>query len=378
MQFILQGVANDGSGLQPHQVILIVTDLTKVINHVPTVVLWDRDFNSGVLKESELAFHAQDKAGNIWNLGEYPAQYVNGQFTDAPDTWIEGLAGAQGGTVIPGNPKVGMPKFLQAYAPDPQSGQPPIIQDCGQVSAVGQHFCNIIGCYDNVLVVDETSPPEKGTQQKYYAPGVGNFNIGAINNDPQGETLVLSETLHLGREDCLAARQSALALEDQAYHDTSQNVYGLTTRMEQTGYCESLPPSTPTPTPPSAPNPNIYLPIVAKSSAAPPPALYDGCKSTPDPASAPNYPVRIVTVDKVAEVVTLENVSTTSVSLEDWNMCSLYTHQDHDQIFGTIAPGQQRSFKNIGGYGPVWDDNHRNDGALYNAAGVLVSYWIDQ
>jgi hypothetical protein len=386
-KFVLEGRVNVGGQPLAHQVVLIVTDLTKMVHGVKTVVLWDRDFNTGVLTESELAFHTQDNAGNIWNLGEYPAQYSGGQFTEAPDTWFEGLANGKGGLVIPGNPQVGTPKFLQAYAPG-------IIGDCGQVAAVGIHFCNVISCYDNVLVVDETSPPELGTQQKYYAPGVGNFHIGATDNDPQGETLVLSQTVQLGRDDCIAARQAALALEDQAYnHDNSQTVYDLTQTtvgygpMEQTGFCETipLPPTpTPTPTPPISPTPtppgtpqSVYLPMISHALAPIPPAIYDGCKSDPNPAGATNFPVRIVNVDKVAEVVTLQNISDKTISLEDWNMCSLGTNQDHDQIFGTIAPGQTRSFPNVGDPN-VWNNNQRNDGALYNAAGFLVSYWVDQ
>jgi hypothetical protein len=47
-------------------------DLTKVINGVRTVVVWDRDVNDGQLVESELAFFAQDNDGRVWNLGEYP------------------------------------------------------------------------------------------------------------------------------------------------------------------------------------------------------------------------------------------------------------------------------------------------------------------
>src|SRR5262249_25269816 len=93
-KFVLDGRVNVGGQRLDHQVVLIVTDLTKVVHGVRTVVLWDRDFNTGVLVESELTFHAQDNAGNIWNLGEYPAQYTAGNFTGAQDTWISGLANA--------------------------------------------------------------------------------------------------------------------------------------------------------------------------------------------------------------------------------------------------------------------------------------------
>jgi hypothetical protein len=271
-KFVLDGRVNVGGQSLSHQVVLIVTDLTKVIHGVRTVVLWDRDFDTGVLTESELAFHAQDNAGNIWNLGEYPAEYSRGRFKRAPDTWFSGLAKAQGGTIIPGNPQVGTPVFLQAYAPG-------IIGDCGQVSAVGPQspaLCVPVGCYNNVLMVDETSPGELGTQQKYYAPGVGNFKVGATDNDPQGETLVLSETLRLGRDDCIAARESALALEDQAYHhDTTQTIYRQTPPMEPTGFCETIHAApTPTATPSAAPTPTasptptarnrVYIPLMVR------------------------------------------------------------------------------------------------------------------
>ena len=116
-QFILDGVANRGGGLLPHRVVFTVTDLTKVINHVTTVVLWDRDYNMGVLQEAELALFAQDRDGNVWNLGEYPEEYENGEFLGAPSTWIADLAGAEAGIVVPGTISVGY-QFLQGWAPD--------------------------------------------------------------------------------------------------------------------------------------------------------------------------------------------------------------------------------------------------------------------
>src|SRR5687768_12049769 len=44
-QFVYEGESDRGQGRRPHQVIFTVTDLTKVINGVRTVVLWDRDIN---------------------------------------------------------------------------------------------------------------------------------------------------------------------------------------------------------------------------------------------------------------------------------------------------------------------------------------------
>jgi len=68
-QFILDGKRTGGSGLRHHRVVFIITDLTKMINGVRTVVIWERDFNAGQLVESELAFHAQDNKRNVWLFG---------------------------------------------------------------------------------------------------------------------------------------------------------------------------------------------------------------------------------------------------------------------------------------------------------------------
>jgi hypothetical protein len=75
-QYLLEGRANRGEGRQPHRVIFTVTDLTKVIDGVRPVVIWDRDINEGQLEESELAFQAQDNDGNVWLHGEYPERWT--------------------------------------------------------------------------------------------------------------------------------------------------------------------------------------------------------------------------------------------------------------------------------------------------------------
>ncbi|HEX5691162.1 MAG TPA: hypothetical protein VFX76_14210 [Roseiflexaceae bacterium] len=141
----------------------------------------------------------------------------------------------------------------------------------------------------------------------------------------------------------------------------------------------STPTHTPEPTATNTPPPgatNTPTPTVTPTPTELPPS-FNGCVEDPDPAIAPNYPVKIIAIDKGAEVVTLQNVSSSTVSLEDWDMCSINGNQTHEELGGTLAPGQSRRFNNIGG-GSVWNDAERDDGALYNAKGSLVSYWIDQ
>jgi hypothetical protein len=113
-------------------------------------------------------------------------------------------------------------------------------------------------------------------------------------------------------------------------------------------------------------------PVAAKPLPAP---SFKACQLDPNWGQANNYPVQIVTVDKGKEEVLLKNVSADAINLDDWHMCSIKGNQEHLGIGGTLAPGEQRVFKQQGGN--IWANDAQDDGALYNAQGQLVSYWSD-
>jgi hypothetical protein len=223
-QFVLSGTV-DG---KPHKVVTTVTDLTKVIAGVRTIVVFDQDFDGTVLKEAELQMQAQNKHGAVWNLGEYPEIYENGKLTGAPDTWIHGIAGAHGGIGMRAHPKVGSPIYLQGLVPDIG------FEDCATVFQTGQHVCVPTGCYDNVLVTDETAPldPSGGHHRKYYAPGVGLIRADAIN-DVTPEVIHLTKYTHLCPAAMTKYRNEALALDDRGYK-VSPDVFGKTPHAEKT------------------------------------------------------------------------------------------------------------------------------------------------
>jgi len=223
-RFVLSGSVA-GSG---HTVVTTVTDLTKVIDGVQTVVILDEDFDGGQLAEAELAFFAQDRRGTVWGLGEYPEEYDNGVFAGAPSTWIAGLAGAHAGFAMLADPDVGTAAYLQGKAL--KVG----FEDCAQVFAAGQRSCEPTGCYDNVLVTDEWGPldPTGGHQRKFYAPGVGLVRVGAVGGtDP--EVLHLSSYTHLCSAALTVVRDKALKLDRHGYQ-VSPTVYGRTAHARQT------------------------------------------------------------------------------------------------------------------------------------------------
>ncbi len=211
-QFTYDGTVTDDTGSHKHRVIFTVTDVVKVINGVKTRAIWDQDINDGKLTEAELAFFAQDDAGNVWTMGEYPEEYEAGRFAGAPSTWISGVAKAKAGILVPGHPVPGTPSFVQGRAPSID------FYDIGKVVADEVRICVRSGCYCHTVVIDESSPtaPEHGHQQKYYAPGVGLVDIKANSGDAR-EDLQLTSVRHLGAKALAAASAQALRLDRRAY-----------------------------------------------------------------------------------------------------------------------------------------------------------------
>jgi hypothetical protein len=205
------------------RVVSTVTDVGKVIAGVRTLVLLEKDYTSGQLGEAELAFFAQDKAGNVWLLGEYPEEYENGKFADAP-TWIAGQKGARAGIAMLANPRLGTPAYAQGYAPPPVD-----FNDHARVYKMGQRTCTPVDCYKNVLVTEEFTPGEPGSfQLKYYAPGVGNVRVGWRGaKEQEKETLKLVSLKRLSPQAVSKVRKEAIALDKRAYKRSSE-VYGKT------------------------------------------------------------------------------------------------------------------------------------------------------
>lgn len=218
-------VEDDGTTL-PHRIVVNVTDLTKVIAGVRTLVTWDLDFSDGELVEAELALYAQDSTGTVWYLGEYPEEYEEGEFV-AARPWIHGFADAKAGIMMPAEPRLGMPSYAEGWGPAVDW------TDRGQVDQVGQRTCVPTGCYDDVLVIVETSSSEPDAEQlKYYARGVGNVRVGWRGaGEKTQEVLELVRVEQLDAAALAEVRANALALERSAYQ-RSKAVYARTPPAE--------------------------------------------------------------------------------------------------------------------------------------------------
>jgi len=229
---VLQGsVKGDDGTLHQHSIVATVTDLTKTINGVRTLVVFERDIDNGQLQESELAFEAQDRVGHVWNIGEYPEEYEDGQLTGAPSTWLAGVARATAGVGMLPNPQLHTPSYLQGRAPAVD------FFDCGQVAKTHQHVCVPVGCFNDVLVIDEWDPldTEGGHQLKYYAPRVGSIKVAAVGGvNAEALTLVSKSKL---TAPALAKIRAQVIAQDRRGYRVAKNVYAHTPPVERLAAC---------------------------------------------------------------------------------------------------------------------------------------------
>jgi hypothetical protein len=226
-QLVLAGTSIEDGEELTHRLEYTVTDFTKEIAGVKTVVVWIEDYSDDELVEVELAFFAQDDNGSVWFFGEHPEEYADEAFVDAP-TWIAGVGDAKPGIEMYANPEPGLPPYFQGWAPAVSWS------DYGTVDSVGTKVCATLDCYDNVLTIAESSLGEPGVYQlKSYARGVGNIQVDFRGEDLHQEKLDVVEFGPISKTSMEQYRALAIALEAHA-NDISPTVYGTTPPLAAT------------------------------------------------------------------------------------------------------------------------------------------------
>ena len=220
-QWIHDGITfEEGTGT-PHRIEFTVTDLTKRVDGVPTIVALIVDISDGEIVEEEIAFFAQDDDQTVWLMGEHPEEFEDGEFKGAP-TWIAGALGARAGIAMQSNPQEGTPHYAQGWAPAVNWTDRARVWKMGQTTTVGT------GTYDDVLIIDEFNLMEPDIKLKYYANGVGLVRVG-WRGEPidSSEDLELVDLNQIDPEALASIREQALALDQHAY-EVSPKVYSQT------------------------------------------------------------------------------------------------------------------------------------------------------
>ena len=151
------------------KVVVEVTDKTKMIaNGIEARVIRDTVTENGSPVEITEDWYAQDKAGNIWYLGEFVTNYKNGKVIGHGGSFEAGVDGAQPGIAMPANPDPGLSYRQEFYKNE--------AEDTGAVITVGEERIQVpFGYFDkNILMTRDLVPTEPKVQElKFYVPNVG-------------------------------------------------------------------------------------------------------------------------------------------------------------------------------------------------------------
>jgi hypothetical protein len=151
---------------QREKIVVHVTDRTREIMGITATVVRDRAFVDGALVEDTFDWFAQDRAGNVWYLGEATKEYDGGKVVSTAGSWEAGVGGAQPGIVMLGAPRLG-DRYRQEY----YRGE---AEDMAQVMQRDASVNGPEGSFDHVLVTEDWTPLEpKVRENKFYARGVG-------------------------------------------------------------------------------------------------------------------------------------------------------------------------------------------------------------
>ena len=157
-------VAQTAEGVETSEV--TVTRDTKVILGVTATVVHDRVLLNGSLSEDTFDWYAQDKAGNVWYLGEDTKQFENGVQVGTVGSWEAGKDGAAAGIIMLAHPRIG-----DTYQ---QENSPGVVADRARVLSLSATVTVPYGTFDNCLKTLDWTPLEPGVREfKYYARGVG-------------------------------------------------------------------------------------------------------------------------------------------------------------------------------------------------------------
>jgi len=161
-----------------------VTRTTRTIEGVRATAVSDRLFIEGRLEQRTTDWYAQDRAGNVWYLGEATEELDRaGHVTNREGTWLAGMHGAKPGIYMPAHPAVGATgrqEFLKGRA-----------EDHFRVVALGVPVSTPGAASERALLTEEWTPLEPGVlDHKFYVRGIGTVLEQTVRGGVERNTLV--------------------------------------------------------------------------------------------------------------------------------------------------------------------------------------------
>ncbi len=218
LQWVRAGTTQVGSRVVPHEIITTLTDVTRVIDGVPTIAMLDQSTDSGEISQVGMDYLALDKNGNVWILGGYTEDYQGGAYTNLDNAFLGTSNGSKVGILAPMTVDMNTQRWFIGNAPEEKAS-------VGTPVEVGIRYCVTFGCYDNVRVVQEGNVGAPDNENKYYAPGVGVINNIPLDASLHQDTFQLTNFVTLSADGLAEASKTVLDLEAHA-RKVAKDVFG--------------------------------------------------------------------------------------------------------------------------------------------------------
>ncbi len=189
---VYEGLAydEDEDELVPERVVEEVLFDRRTVAGIDAVVVYSQEWVDGLRVEATRDWFAQDRAGNVWYLGEDTTEFYyddDGNPTGSEDVgaWEAGINDAQPGYQMPSVLTPGF-SYYQEFAPDDEA------VDQGEIIALAQMIEGPLGPFDDVLwTVDSTALEPGVLENKYFARGLGLIRTeGDFDNGGTPRTII--------------------------------------------------------------------------------------------------------------------------------------------------------------------------------------------
>jgi hypothetical protein len=170
--------------LTVEKVVVTVTNRTKrIANGVTARVVRDVVSEDGVPTEVTDDWYAQDRAGNVWYMGEATTEYVNGKPKTTEGSFEAGVDGALPGIIMPAHPRPGL-----AYREEYYEGE---AEDEARIVSLAEQAEPPAGHFGEALMTRNVNPLEPRVLEfKFYARGVGPVSTVGVSGGSKLEELV--------------------------------------------------------------------------------------------------------------------------------------------------------------------------------------------
>ena len=168
--FEFEGLNDEG---QMEKIMTTVSHQRRTVNGIESTVVVDRAYENGELVEETFDWYAQDKAGNVWYMGEDSTEFDGGEALSTDGSWeagkdIDGIGSlAVAGIIMKAELQAGDTYRHEIYAG--------VAEDAAQIHALDVPFTFANGNTVNALQIREFNPlePENAEEYKYYRSGFG-------------------------------------------------------------------------------------------------------------------------------------------------------------------------------------------------------------